>query len=110
MISSHVLDVALGVPARGLAVRLELLEPGGDWRTLRASVTNDDGRATALGDAADFVGRTCKLCFDVGAYFAASGRPVFFPYVEVAFVIGSELRYHVPLLLSPFSYSTYRGS
>jgi len=110
MISTHVLDTALGAPARALAVRLDVLEPSGAWRTLGSAVTTEDGRATGLADPKDLVGRTCRLCFEVGAYFAAGGRPSFFPHVEVSFVVGGEPRYHVPLLLSPFGYSTYRGS
>jgi len=110
MISTHVLDTALGAPARALVVRLELLEPSGTWRTLARQLTDDDGRMHAVADPALLQGRTCRLCFEVGAYLAAGGRPVFFPHVEVAFVVGGEPRYHVPLLLSPFGYSTYRGS
>jgi len=110
MISTHVLDTALGAPARALGVRLELLEPEGSWRTLASEVTDDDGRVQALADPASLKGRTCRLRFEVGAYLAAGGRPVFFPHVEIAFVVGDEPRYHVPLLLSPFGYSTYRGS
>jgi len=110
MISTHVLDTALGAPARALTVRLELLEASGTWRTLATSVTDDDGRVSALADPAPLQGRTCRLCFETGAYLESGGRPVFFPQVEIAFVVGSEPRYHVPLLLSPFGYSTYRGS
>jgi 5-hydroxyisourate hydrolase len=110
MISTHVLDTALGAPARALGVRLEVLEPSGAWLTLATAVTDDDGRVQSLADPASLRGRTCRLCFAVGTYLAAGGRPVFFPHVEIAFVVGSEPRYHVPLLLSPFGYSTYRGS
>ena len=110
MISTHVLDIALGVPARALAVRLDVLEPDGTFRTLATLVTNEDGRASELADARVLTGRTCRLSFDVGAYFASSGRATFFPRVDVVFVVGGEPRYHVPLLLSPFGYSTYRGS
>ena len=110
MISTHVLDTALGGPARALAVRLEVLESSGAWRTLASDVTDDDGRVRALTAPGPLAGRTCRLCFDVGTYLASSGRPVFFPSVEVTFVVGEEPGYHVPLLLSPFGYSTYRGS
>ena len=110
MISTHVLDTALGAPARSLTVRLEVLEASGAWRTLATAVTDDDGRVKGLADPAPLEGRTCRLCFETGAYLAGGGRPVFFPQVEITFVVGSEARYHVPLLLSPFGYSTYRGS
>ena len=110
MISTHVLDTALGAPARALGVRLEVLESAGGWRELASAVTNQDGRAAGLAEAGPLVGRTCRLCFEVGAYLESSGRPVFFPLIEVTFLVGREPSYHVPLLLSPFGYSTYRGS
>lgn len=110
MISTHVLDTALGAPARALAVRLEVLEASGAWRTLTTALTDEDGRVQALADPVPLAGRTCRLCFETGAYLETGGYPVFFPRVEIAFVVGSEPRYHVPLLLSPFGYSTYRGS
>lgn len=110
MISTHVLDTALGAPARALAVRLEVLESSGAWRTVASAVTNDAGRVPGLAEAGPLAGRSCRLCFDVGTYLASSGRPVFFPSVEVTFVVGRDASYHLPLLLSPFGYSTYRGS
>jgi 5-hydroxyisourate hydrolase len=111
MISSHVLDTSLGVPARGVAVHLDVLEPEGTWRRIGTACTNDDGRASALGQAGELGGRTCRLSFDIGPYFAASQRPVFFPRVEVIFVVaGNTTRLHLPLLLSPYGYSVYRGS
>jgi 5-hydroxyisourate hydrolase len=111
MISSHVLDTALGVPARGVAVQLDVLEADGTWRRVGGGTTNDDGRAGGLGPTSDLAGRTCRLSFDTAAYFAASGRAAFFPRVDVVFVVAADAtRYHLPLLLSPYGYSTYRGS
>ncbi len=111
MISSHVLDTALGMPARGLAAELSLLQADGSWRAIADARTNEDGRLLDLADAAVLGGHTCRLAFDTGSYFEASGRPVFFPRVEIIFnVAHGQARYHVPLLLSPFGYSTYRGS
>jgi 5-hydroxyisourate hydrolase len=111
MISSHVLDTALGVPARGLAVHLDVLEAPGDWRRLASTRTNDDGRAGALADAGELRERTCRLTFETGEYFAATERPTFFPRVEVIFAVAADAtRYHIPLLLSPYGYSAYRGS
>ena len=111
MISSHVLDTALGVPARGLAVHLDVLEAGGDWRRLASTRTNDDGRAGTLADAGELRERTCRLTFETGEYFAVSERPAFFPRVEVTFAVAADAtRYHIPLLLSPYGYSAYRGS
>ena len=116
MISSHVLDTALGAPARGLTVHLDVLEPGeagvGEaWRRLGSAETNQDGRVSELADAAALAGRTCRLSFETGAYFVATSRAVFFPRVDVLFVPApGALRYHIPVLLSPFGYSAYRGS
>ena len=111
MISSHVLDLALGKPARGVRVTLEVFEFGAEWRVLGTAVTNEDGRAGALGDATTLGGRTCRLSFDTHTYFEQTGQRAFFPRVDVTFVVAhGEGRYHVPVLLSPFGYSTYRGS
>jgi len=64
-----------------------------------------------LADAADLAGRTCRLSFETGVYFIATSRPTFFPRVEIVFVpVRGVGRYHIPLLLSPYGYSAYRGS
>jgi 5-hydroxyisourate hydrolase len=109
-VSTHVLDIARGVPAAGLPVRLERV--GGDGLTeIAAARTGDDGRAGSLGPERLPPG-TYRLTFDTGAYLAAQhpGKP-FFPEVTVTFLIDDQAaHYHVPLLLSPFGYSTYRGS
>jgi len=107
-LTTHVLDLALGQPARGLPVRLDVFEAG-DWKALAAAVTDQDGRGPALAVALER--RTYRLTFETGAYFAASGRPSFYPRVEVTFDVTEPAQHHhVPLLLSPFGYSTYRGS
>jgi 5-hydroxyisourate hydrolase len=109
-LTSHVLDLALGQPARGLALRLEVLEAA-HWRPLGASVTDADGRAGDLLAGAPLEARTYRLTFETGGYFAAAGRPSFYPRVEVTFDVAAPGdHHHVPLLLSPFGYSTYRGS
>jgi 5-hydroxyisourate hydrolase len=121
-ITSHVLDTALGRPARNLGVRLDRLDPGGAWTTLARAVTDDDGRAGFLafeggarpeapdGLTALTVG-TYRVTFDTGAYLAASQRPAFYPWVDVVFRVDARHEhFHIPLLLSPFGYSTYRGS
>ena len=111
MISSHVLDTSLGVPARALSVHLDVLDADGGWRRLATAATNEDGRVSGLADVASLRERTCRLTFETGAYFAGGGRPAFFPRVDVVFVVASDAtRYHIPLLLGPFAYSTYRGS
>jgi len=107
-LTSHVLDLALGQPARGLAVRLEVPD-GATWRVLARAVTDDDGRAGGL--AAALPAGTYRLAFETGAYFASTGRASFYPYVEVTFQItATGQHHHVPLLLSPHGYTTYRGS
>jgi 5-hydroxyisourate hydrolase len=109
-LTSHVLDLALGQPARGLALRLEVQE-GKSWRSLAAGVTDADGRAGDLLGGRPLEARTYRLTFETGAYFAAAGRPTFYPRVEVTFDVAAPGdHHHVPLLLSPFGYSTYRGS
>lgn len=114
-ITSHVLDTALGHPARGLGVRLDVLDDTGAWQALADRVTGDDGRVTDLLPAAPLAARTYRLTFSTGAYFAGGGRATFYPRVEVVFDVTAAAaaageHFHVPLLVSPFGYSTYRGS
>ncbi len=109
-ITTHVLDTALGRPARGVPVRLEALGDDGARALLGEGRTDDDGRVGALGPARVAAGGH-RLVFDTAAYFAATGQQGFFPEVTVAFTVTDpEQHLHVPLLLSPFAYSTYRGS
>lgn len=109
-ITSHVLDTALGRPAAGLQLRLQLQTADG-WQTLSERVTNQDGRAGDLLAQGALVRGVYRMTFDTGAYLKASGRPVFYPQVEIVFAIEDETEhYHIPLLLSPYGYSTYRGS
>jgi 5-hydroxyisourate hydrolase len=106
-VSTHVLDTARGLPASGVPVRLSRV--GADETVVLATgTTDDDGRITDL--VPDLEPGTYRLWFDVAAYAAASGRDSFFPEVTVTFTITDERHHHVPLLLSPFAYSTYRGS
>ena len=111
-ISSHVLDTALGAPAAGVAVTLERLESNNRTITISQGVTDADGRVAALApvDGSLTVG-VFRLTFHVAEYFAASRRASFYNEISVDFIVGEEAQhYHVPLLLSPFGYSTYRGS
>ena len=109
-ITSHVLDTALGCPARNLAVRVDR-QDAASWTTLGEALTNDDGRIDDFPGAGELQEGTYRVTFDTRAYFEATGQPVFFPFVDVVFVVdGSRRHYHIPLLLSPFGYSTYRGS
>lgn len=106
-ITTHVLDTALGRPARGVPVRLSRLDERS--RVVAEAATDDDGRVTALGPDTVEPG-TYRLRFDVAAYCAATGQDCFFPEVTVTFAVTAGRHHHVPLLLSPFAYSTYRGS
>jgi 5-hydroxyisourate hydrolase len=108
VITSHVLDTALGRPAVGLAVHLDV-QRGDGWNPLGSAITDSSGRLKIGPDALE--ARTYRLTFETGPYLAATGRPVFYPRVEVIFtVLAPAEHHHVPLLLSPFGYSTYRGS
>ena len=110
-ITSHVLDTALGIPARGLGLRLDVLEASGNWKTVAQGTTNGDGRVPDLMRAGSLEARTYRMTFETGAYHEARGQSCFYPRVEVLFTIDDPAaHYHVPLLLSPFGYSTYRGS
>ncbi len=113
-LTTHVLDTALGQPASGLEIHLFRIE--GDARELVAKkITNADGRTDGpiLPEHAFAVG-TYELEFWVGTYFDAldisSGTPRFLDVVPIRFGMSEEAHYHVPLLLSPYGYSTYRGS
>jgi 5-hydroxyisourate hydrolase len=108
-ITTHVLDTSRGRPAVGVPVVLEIRTEEG-WRVLGSAVTDGDGRARQLLPSGLEAG-TYRLTFDTGAYFAAQGVQAFFPEVVIAFrVLDPAEHHHVPLLLSPFGYSTYRGS
>ncbi len=109
-ITTHVLDVARGSPAAGVAVRLEAGSAGG-WREIGRATTDADGRVRGFDDAPDLAAGEYRLSFDVGEWFAAQGRGSFWPRVEIAFAVADAAAdHHVPLLLSPFGYTTYRGS
>jgi 5-hydroxyisourate hydrolase len=109
-ITTHVLDTARGMPAAGVPVQL-FKQHGDHWHEVGRGQTDADGRNRELLSGPREPG-TYKIAFDVGAYFQAIGvRDYFFPYVEIAFNLDRpEQHYHVPLLLAPFGYSTYRGS
>lgn len=105
-LSTHVLDTTRGEPAVGVRIQLER---GG--QAVAEGVTDADGRLRDWVPADAWAEGTYRLVFDTGAYFAAHGIRAFFPVVVVAFEVAEpERHHHVPLLLSPFSYTTYRGS
>jgi len=111
-ITTHVLDTARGQPGEGIAVVLEHHESDGSWRELARDQTNADGRITTwLPDSKDLTSGVYRLRFATAAYFAALGMRCFYPEVIVVFSIDDSAgHYHVPLLLSPFGYTTYRGT
>jgi 5-hydroxyisourate hydrolase len=105
-ITTHVLDTSRGCPAGGIEVRLER---GGT--TLGRGTTNRDGRLrTLLEEGVPAEPGEYRLVFETGAYFAALGVPAFHPRVSIDFSVRDAGHHHVPLLLAPFGYSTYRGS
>jgi 5-hydroxyisourate hydrolase len=109
-ITTHVLDISRGIPARHLRVVLEAQNADGSWSDLGHGATNADGRISDLLTGALAAG-VHRLTFFTGEYFASIGEKGFYPIVQVSFEI-REIggHYHVPLLLSPYGYSTYRGS
>ena len=111
-ITTHVLDTARGTPAAGISVHLTRAEDKGIDAGIEVGmgITDADGRCRSLTPDSVAAG-TYRLSFDVGAYFANQGIESFYPRVEVFFhVKNQEQHFHVPLLLAPFGYSTYRGS
>ncbi|WP_068112232.1 hydroxyisourate hydrolase [Tropicimonas marinistellae] len=113
-LTTHVLDTARGCPAKGLTIDLYRIE--GDTRTLLKTVeTNDDGRTDEqILPASAFSTGVYELVFHAGAYLDACGTPPetprFLDVIPIRFGMSEASHYHVPLLLSPFGYSTYRGS
>jgi 5-hydroxyisourate hydrolase len=110
-ITTHALDTSAGRPAAGLAVVLERETAPGEWEELSRAVTNTDGRIADFDLRDRLVPGTYRLRFETGAYFAGQGVRAFYPEVAVAFTLADPgEHYHVPLLLSPYGYSTYRGT
>ena len=110
-ITTHVLDTTCGRPAAGISVELEVQHQDA-WTRLGEGTTNEDGRLrTLLPDGASLERAVYRLVFHTDPYFASLGLETFYPRVVVEFrVQGGQADYHVPLLLSPFGYTTYRGT
>jgi 5-hydroxyisourate hydrolase len=111
-LSTHVLDATTGRPAADVQVRLERGADGG-WAPASQGQTDADGRLrlAGAGGGAEFEPGVYRITFATGAYFAARGVATFYPEVTITFEITRrDEHYHVPLLLSPYAYSTYRGS
>lgn len=127
-ITCHVLDSSIGKPAAGVKVNLHVhKEPTTSgsttteiWELLASGVTNADGRCVDLLSPGDQrpvqsarlqSGGLYKIVFETKDYFDRAGKPTFYPWVEISFaVVNPDEHYHIPLLISPFSYTTYRGS
>jgi 5-hydroxyisourate hydrolase len=111
-ITTHVLDTSAGRPAAGVAVTLEAQAGAGDWHVVGRGETDADGRLKGLTDESGaHAAGVYRLTFDTEAYFAARGVETFYPLAVVVFrVRDASEHHHVPLLVSPFGYSTYRGS
>jgi 5-hydroxyisourate hydrolase len=110
-ISTHVLDTSIGRPAAAVTVQLQV-QNGATWTDVSTAVTDKDGRVTSLLPPPGQAGAGgYRLTFDVGEYFRGRGVESFYSKVSIDFVVrDAAAHYHVPLLLSPYGYSTYRGS
>lgn len=111
-ITTHVLDTSVGRPGAGIPVQLERKTHSAGWQVLAEKMTDFDGRISDLLPLHDaFLPGHYRLNFETGPYFLTRNIECFFPHVTVGFVVKDpQQHYHVPLLLSPYSYSTYRGS
>jgi hydroxyisourate hydrolase len=108
-VSTHILDLTAGHPAGGVPVSLDIWS-GGTWVPAGGSVTGADGRITDLPRLDPDTPASARLVFAVRDYLEANHGSAFFPEITIAFTAEPREHYHVPLLLSPFGYSTYRGS
>lgn len=109
-ITTHVLDTSLGCPAAGVSVTLEAREGATGWKQLGRGATDANGRLRNLAPRALPAG-TYRLTFDTRAYFESRQAASFYPEVAIVFEVhDASAKYHVPLLISPYGYSTYRGS
>ena len=110
-ITTHILDTARGCPAAAVAVHLEYLGTSGDWQDAGQGETDSDGRCKSLMAKDALIAGTYRITFDTAGYYERLGESTFYPEVRICFSVeNTQEHYHVPLLLSPFGYSTYRGS
>ncbi|MCJ8345662.1 hydroxyisourate hydrolase [bacterium] len=111
-ITTHVLNTSSGQPAKGVKIQLEFMNSDGNFDILSDTCTNSDGRAPELMDKEkDFLEGTYRITFLTKDYFSGLDQNCFYPYASIVFDIeDTESHYHVPLLISNYSYSTYRGS
>lgn len=110
-LSSHILDIDAGVPASGVKITLEKMNPDGTWIFVDQKTTDENGRVKDfLEEGTDDSNGIYRLTYHVKPYFERKGIETFYPFIEVAFEISGDKHYHVPITLSPFGYSTYRGN
>ena len=111
-ITTHVLDTSRGLPAMGVPVRLEWQKAPDRWDMIGRGTTNSDGRVADLLPANfPLEYGVYRMVFETGTYFGTVGvKEFYYPVVKIVFEVSDKLHHHVPLLLSPFGYSTYRGS
>ncbi len=109
-LTTHILDTSKGKPGKDISISLQM-PVNGNWQTIAQGVTNADGRiGDLLPSQKNLSPGNYKLVFDTESYFASQKQKGFYPEVEIQFTISDETHYHVPLLINPFGYSTYRGS
>ncbi len=110
-ITTHILDTTRGLPARNVPITL-YAQQGDDWNKLGGGVTNDDGRLPGLlSDDIKLPAGIYRMHFETSSYFDANKEEGFYPYVDIVFELDAKgAHYHIPLLLTAFGYSTYRGS
>ncbi len=109
-ITTHVLDTAVGLPGKDISIRMQAMQ-NGIWQTIAQGITNADGRIPDLLPQERILKPdTYKMVFDTGSYFRKQNLQTFYPAVEIIFNTFDDAHYHVPLLVNPFGYSTYRGS
>jgi hydroxyisourate hydrolase len=109
-ITTHVLDTSTGIPGKNISIRLQA-KRNNSWQTIAQGITNNDGRIPdLLPQERNLKPDTYKMVFDTGSYYATQNLKTFYPEVEILFNTFDETHYHVPLLVNPFGYSTYRGS
>ena len=109
-ITTHVLDTSIGKPAMGITIHLEEKSATG-WNQLAHGITNADGRISDLLDKGNFLPHgVYRMIFETAAYFSSQNKKGFYPSVTIEFNLSEDAHYHIPLLLNPYGYSTYRGS
>ena len=110
-ITTHILDISKGLPAAGISVSLEKSENPSQWTKIGSGTSNTDGRVSDLLKEEEILSPGIyRLVFDTGDYFQNNQQKSFYPFVSIVFELKDTAHYHVPLLLSPYGYSTYRGS